>query len=35
MAEVPSEQDVNVGFDDDASLSPEEAQAKISFEFGS
>ncbi len=27
--EVPSEQDVNIGFDDDSSLSPEEAQAKI------
>lgn len=29
MADVPTEQDVNVGFDDDASLSPEEAQARI------
>ena len=29
MADVPSEQDVNIGFDDDQSLSPEEAQAKI------
>ena len=29
MSELPTEQDVNVDFDDDASLSPEEAQAKI------
>lgn len=28
-----TEQDVNVNFDDDVSLSPEEAQAKIIFEL--
>jgi hypothetical protein len=29
QANIPNEQDVNVGFDDDMSLSPEEAQARI------